>query len=311
MIKNFFFTIDTEIDKSLDWSIANKNHFNSINYGIKKLLFPLLEKHNIKSTFLISPEVLNDSQSVLTLKDIKNKNMEYGTHLHSEFIEPERVLFINNMSGQFANKFQNEYTKNVEYKKLKNLTNKFIDVFNYQPISFRAGRYAKSKFTDDFLIDLNYEIDSSVTPGLKWYNNKAVIDYSKYNNNLLFTNKKNKKLISIPISIHNKNIFFNRIFFNDNILNKLFKKLLPNLIGYDWLRPAYNNNYNLEEFFHKYNQNHYVLIMHSNELSVNTSPYIKNNNDLKKLLKSLDNLFTYINKNKIKSLNLKDLKTNL
>ena len=59
-MKNFFFTIDVEIDKSADWSISKNATFNSIIYGLDEILIPLLKKYNIKSTFFISPEVLDD-----------------------------------------------------------------------------------------------------------------------------------------------------------------------------------------------------------------------------------------------------------
>ena len=67
-MSKFFFTVDTEIDKSINWSISKRNSFDSINYGLVKILNPLLNKYNIKSTFLISPEVLEDEESINSLK---------------------------------------------------------------------------------------------------------------------------------------------------------------------------------------------------------------------------------------------------
>ena len=58
-MKNFF-TIDVEVDKSADWSISKNSTFNSIIYGLDEILIPLLKKYNIKSTFFVSPEVLDD-----------------------------------------------------------------------------------------------------------------------------------------------------------------------------------------------------------------------------------------------------------
>jgi len=307
MNKYFFFTVDTEIDKSPNWKIAKSNYFDSINYGVKKLLYPLLSKYNIKSTFLLSPEVLEDNHTVEILKSIQTPETEFGTHLHSEFIEPQRSLFKYNMGGNLADKFQNEYNKEIEFLKLKNLTNIFKEKFNYNPLSFRAGRYAKSSFTNKFLIELGYKVDSSITPGLKWKNNSAIVDYSYHNNDLKIIKNNNNLLYCLPISIHNKNIYFNRLFYNDKIYSKIICKIFKKYVGYDWLRPAYNKQFNLDFFFNKYHQEFYVFIMHSNELGLNTSPYIKNNIDLNKLLNCLENLFKYINAHQIKSKNLKDI----
>ena len=62
--------------------------------------------YNIKSTFLLSPEVLEDNHTIEMLKSIQTPETEFGTHLHSEFIEPQRSLFEYNMGGNLADKFQ-------------------------------------------------------------------------------------------------------------------------------------------------------------------------------------------------------------
>ena len=51
---------------------------------------------------------------------------------------------------------------------------------------------------------------------------------------------------------------------NDYIFSKKYtSKLFNKFLGYDWLRPAYNENYDLIKYFKKYNQDFYVLMMHS------------------------------------------------
>ena len=87
-------------------------------------------------------------------------------------------------------------------------------------------------------------------------------------------------------------------------MNKLFNKFF----GYEWFRPAYNNNYNLIRYLKKYDQEYYVLTMHSNELTINTSPYISDKLSQTRLINSLEDLFIYINKQNYRSLRLKDLR---
>ena len=57
----------------------------------------------------------------------------------------------------------------------------------------------------------------------------------------------------------------------------------------------------------KYNQKNYVLTMHSNEITVNTSPYTTNSTNQKKLIDCLENLFSFIKNNNYNSLRLKDI----
>ena len=309
-MKNFFFTIDVEIDKSADWSISKNATFNSIIYGLDEILIPLLKKYNIKSTFFISPEVLDDINCQNILLKNQSENIEFATHLHAEFINPERLLFLDNMSKKYADKFQTEYPPEIEYLKLQNLTDKFYNIFKYYPLSFRAGRYAIREKTLEYLSDLKYKIDCSKTPGLKWKNNNHIINYSNIDNKIQFYKFKNKDLISMPISIQKKfknfNYFYKiyeKNFFKNTLYNKFFLKFL----GYEWLRPAYNKNYNLVRYLEKINQENYVMTMHSNEITINTSPYTKTKEDQIKLIKCLEDLFIYINKKNINSLMLKDI----
>ena len=80
-------SIDTECDKDKNWNVRRPMSFTNVTTGIPQRLTPLFAKYNIKPTYLISPEVLNDEDSVNLLKSMKN--CELGTHLHCEFIEPD------------------------------------------------------------------------------------------------------------------------------------------------------------------------------------------------------------------------------
>ena len=57
----------------------------------------------------------------------QSENIEFASHLHAEFINPERLLFHNNMGKKYADKFQTEYPPEIEYLKLQNLTDNFYN----------------------------------------------------------------------------------------------------------------------------------------------------------------------------------------
>ncbi len=69
-------------DATTEWFVESRKES-----GIAKIHHPLFQQHSVKPTYLISPEVLNDTQSVETLKQLKD--CELGTHLHTEYIEPD------------------------------------------------------------------------------------------------------------------------------------------------------------------------------------------------------------------------------
>ena len=132
-------------------------------------------------------------------------------------------------------------------------------------------------------------------------NNNHIINYSNIDNKIQFYKFKNKDLISMPISIQ-KSLKTLIIFIK--FMKKIFLKILCiinflKFLGYEWLRPAYNKNYNLVRYLEKINQENYVMTMHSNEITINTSPYTKTKEDQIKLIKCLEDLFIYINKKKI------------
>jgi len=150
-------TIDTECDKGPSWLIRHPLQFESINVGIPNVLMPLFRRFNIKPTFLLSPEVIQDMQASQTLSEMSD--CELGTHLHGEFIPPD-----DNPCADRTDIPQLSYAPEVEREKLVNLTNLFEKRFGYRPRSFRAGRFGISRFTLKFLEELGYWVDSSITP---------------------------------------------------------------------------------------------------------------------------------------------------
>ncbi len=150
-------SIDTECDKGANWEIQYPLSFLSVIKGIGEKLHPFFELHEIIPTYLLSPEVIKDENSVKLLKNLKN--CELGTHLHSEFIKPHEVS-----DPKRTQTPQCAYSKEIEKRKLENLTQLFYENFGYKPTSFRAGRFGISQNTLQILNDLDYLVDTSVTP---------------------------------------------------------------------------------------------------------------------------------------------------
>ena len=150
-------SIDTECDKGPNWEVKYPLRFLSVTHGIPNLLTPLFKKYGIKPTYLLSPEVMKDKESVHVLSFLEH--CELGTHLHGEFISPDEEL-----GACRTDTPQLLYSPEVEREKLVNLTNLFEKRFGYRPRSFRAGRFGISRFTLKFLEELGYWVDSSITP---------------------------------------------------------------------------------------------------------------------------------------------------
>ncbi len=150
-------TVDTECDKGPAWQTRRPLQFRSVTAGIPATLQPVFREHGIVPTYLLSPEVLRDAESVGVLRSLDG--CELGTHLHGEFIDPEASF-----DAPATDTPQIAYGPDVERGKLENLTKLFESRLGFRPRSFRAGRFALSGRTLGFLEELGYGVDSSVTP---------------------------------------------------------------------------------------------------------------------------------------------------
>ena len=305
-MKYIIVSIDTECDKDENWLIRRPLSFTNVTRGIRERLTPLFTRYNIKPTYLISPEVLNSRGSVESLKSIEN--CELGTHLHCEFIEP--FADINCNSTLIT---QNTLTYDIEFQKIKNLTDLFDSQFNYSPLSFRAGRFGISSNTLTILSQLNYKVDSSIVPfrfqnynGIKQsFFGAPLMPYYPSTNN--YNKKGDSDVLEVPISHYiagfNKwpAFLIRQLPGYNNLLTRILKRFGKSLKK-TWIRPYRLNSVELidatKEMIHTYFQNEkHTLInimFHSNEIMPNCSPYCKSSNDVDNYINNLDDYFHYL-----------------
>jgi hypothetical protein len=175
-MKYFLITIDTECDCSPDWSSSNPLSFRNILYGIPGLLQPLFGKYRAKPTYLVTTEVMENSECVNTLKNLDGE-FELGTHLHGEFSSPARKY--EKPDGMRTNDFICLYDRQKEFLKLEAITALFAGKFGYRPLTFRAGRFGAGPSTLRSLENLGYIADTSVTPCEKWTSSEGTVDFTR------------------------------------------------------------------------------------------------------------------------------------
>jgi hypothetical protein len=129
-------SIDVEPDCSKNWLYSTPLAFKGISDGIGKILHPLFKQFGLEPTYLINNVVLEDDESVALFRSLNGK-YELGTHLHADFIEPEKLH--QDYSGKDGLVNQCYLEPEIEFAKLKNLTSMFVNRFGYSPVSFRAG----------------------------------------------------------------------------------------------------------------------------------------------------------------------------
>ncbi|MDL1875433.1 hypothetical protein FBQ85_09765 [Cytophagia bacterium CHB2] len=315
-------TIDTECDKGPQWLTQKPFKFDAVVRAIPEILQPLFERHNLKPTYLLSPEVILDHCSSDILGNLEGK-VELGTHLHAEYVEP-----CPNWDTPATLDFQSQYSPEIERQKLENLTHLFRQTFGYSPRSFRAGRFGISQFTLSILNKLGYRIDSSVTPYLDWrslstqsVNFLGAPDQPYFPDLYDYRKEGTMQILEVPVTV--LNYFWCRfpkaMLRRLNPLNRYQSFFMGKVIKASsyrsWFRPTYNDGdgmMSLADFLiqRKANDAPVVLNMmfHNVEFWPGTSPYAATEAKVKEYVSRIEQVVTYLlSKHEISSVGLSEL----
>lgn len=294
----FVVSIDVEPDCSPTWHYSNPLTFNGVKIGIKEILHPLFRKYGIVPTYLINNVVLEDEASVDILKNLDGE-YELGTHLHPEFIEPQKTIFEYAGSKGEANCCF--YDPTIEFEKIKNITLLFEEKLGYKPTSFRAGRFSAGSNTIKSLIELGYKVDTSITPNILWADasRERKVDYRNSSVLPFFTSKhffpyasSTEDILEVPVSIVEKRhstlkiakaLFFERKF-------EISRKI--------WLRPFLSTfedfRYILESLENKKKNIVLNMMFHNVEVLPFLSPYTQSLKDCENYIQSLESFFSLL-----------------
>jgi hypothetical protein len=309
-------TIDVEPDCTPNWRYSQPLSFNGVSEGIKKRLQPLFNKYSFPPTYLINNVVLEDAKSCEIFRKLEG-NFELGTHLHPEFIEPDKKEY--DYSGKKAEANCCFLPPEKELKKLETITNLFETQFNYRPKSFRAGRFSAGDNTIKSLEKLGYTTDTSVTPHIKWSDRtrEHPVDYEDAKEQPYFMKSghllqedTNGPLLQVPVTISLRE-------------TSLIKELKRTYLGLRhkiearrplWLRPVFSGLNDFvsitEEFTTRYGQNENVILnmmFHNVEVMPGLSPYTHTESDCKAYMEQLEKFFIFCKNNNIRGLTLNDV----
>ena len=285
-------SIDTEVDKGPDWKISNPVRFSGSSKAITQVLLPLFERYGVKPTFLLSSEVIEHEPSAQTFRALAGI-AELGTHLHAQFVEPQRILFPDSMAGADANAIQNQYPPEVEQQKLQTLTKMFRDTFQRAPTAFRSGRYAMSARTLEFLAGLGYRVDSSVTPGIRWLYKEGLVDFSQWSATPRRVATNAGPIVELPITIHPRSRLARRIGAFPRRLRTLAERALLGWGSFQWLRPSWSSGAELVALAQRSQERILVMTFHNIELVPGASPYAQSVAAVDRIVSAMDEFFDF------------------
>ena len=302
MVNHLLITIDTEIDKSKDWKVSSKENFSSVTTGIPERLGKVFSKYGARPTYLLSPEVIRNDDCVTTIRSLKD--CELGTHMHGDMIGPNG--HEGSMANMATNAMQSSYPYEIERQKMANLTDLFISRFDYEPISFRAGRFAAGLNTLKILDELGYEVDSSVTPNIDWSfkeGNAHFLDapdqpYYPKEGDLL--SPSGRGVLEVPISIMAPEK-------RRKWHGSAFHRFTDRLYRLQWLRPSYNTGPGMVKVImqtieRNSNRKDITLNMmfHSMEIMPGASPYAATEKDCQRILDRIEHVLAYAKDNEFR-----------
>jgi hypothetical protein len=290
-------TIDTEVDKSYDWTNPELESYTSVLNGIPDLLTPLFEKYGARPTYLLSSEVMEQPDCVKVLKEISN--CELGTHLHGDVVEPHKTIL--DMRNKRIKEMQCSYSREIETEKLQNLTEIYRRAFRRAPKAFRAGRFGAGSNTISILERLGYTVDSSVTPYIFWNYAEGKADFRRACNHPYYpseddiTTKGGSKILEVPVSIvpHYYYKLLDRMSRSISgslcALNDMFYCIWISPVESDYFRLRYGINKSL-----RCDPDSHVLVLnmmfHSMDVIPGASPAIKADSKKNVVLKRLDSI---------------------
>ena len=299
MRRIFCVTIDTEPDCDVHWRRSQPLTFESVTFGIPNILRPMWNRFNIRPVYFVSPEVIENDRCCQTLKDEIGLGAEIGTHLHSEYIGPQKKH--EDAGGTASDEFPCfAYDSEIESEKIKNLTELIETKLGIWPVSYRAARYGADLDTIKSLETLGYKVDSSVTPEISWVKQGGP-DHSRAPKQPYFISARNyytageSGILEVPITISGKRLPF----------------LSDKWIYYRWLRPTHMTALEMKmlvaEFVKNYAEPVLNLMFHSMEVLPGKTPFVRTKLGQKMYLNRLTSILGYLAKKGFESKTLAEI----
>lgn len=154
----------------------------------------VFDRLGIVPTYMCDWPVATTASSVATLRGLMEEGRcEIGTHLHPWVSPPhlEQVSVFNSYAGNLP--------RELEYEKLRCLTDAITDSFGRAPRAFKAGRYGLGAHTAESIASLGYTIDTSVVPYTSFTADGGP-DFRVHNEHPFWFHAGGRDLLELPVT---------------------------------------------------------------------------------------------------------------
>jgi len=217
-------------------------------------------------------------------KTLAGDKVEFATHLHP-WVCPPFEDSNNKVSGE--NSYPGNLPKDLEYEKLKVLTETIENISGTRPRTYLAGRYGTGENTPNILKELGYNVDLSISAYCDFSHQQGP-DFSRYTNKRFCENQitylpHTCSILSILPSVsrylNKRPALFTQI--QSRLLTRLAGKFLrikryrlsPEGFTFEQMKQVTESQLNI-------GQNEFVASFHSPSSSVKLTPYVNHDHDL-------------------------------
>jgi len=297
-----FITVDTEED---NWGDYRKRGQRAENIRQIPLVQELFDRYGAIPTYLVNQAVAEDQGAVKILKNILNKGRcEIGAHCH-----PWNTPPFSEGNPDVCSMLSALKPETVKAK-IESLHNSISTAFGFSPKCFRAGRWAFGPHVARAILDLGYEVDTSVTPFIDWVSDggpdfsTAPTDAYAFDPENVMAPKDKGPLLEVPAtigflqrpfhlcaSVHKRiaGSFLSRF----HILGALDKARLLNL---RWLSPEMSSGQEMvrlcKTLIHR-GCNFLNLTFHSTSLLPGKSPFVTSEAELRSFLDDIETFLAF------------------
>lgn len=171
--RRFALFVDTEED--FDWSLPfTRTEHSTRSASAIKAFQGRMTTAGVKPVYLIDYAIASDPAAIELLCEFRDAGTcSIGAHLHPWITPPHDEA----LSG--PNSFAGNLPPELEKAKLGELTAKIEESFGRRPTVFRAGRYGVGERTAQTLVELGYEIDTSIRARFDYSAQKGP-DFTRY-----------------------------------------------------------------------------------------------------------------------------------
>ena len=296
-------SIDTEED---DWGSYAERGASVKNIAEVPAAQAVFDRWGVRPTYLVNLPPLDDDTSLGVLRELSTTDsVEIGGHCHPWNTPPVA-------QGRSAESMMCRLSVEENRGKLGTIRSAIEDRLGVEPRSFRAGRWGFGESVSVALSDLGFEIDTSVSPLVDWSTiggpdyTRAPLSPYRFDPADPLRPQKNGAMVELPVTIgalrgDSARAAMMRARLGRSFLSRA--KLVGALdtvgrLAVRWLSPENSSAEEMIRLARKAIDSDRLpflhLTFHSCTLLAGATPFVRNEQDARRFLESLDRILEYL-----------------